>query len=195
MGQFGYASYSCDNCWDLLGRTSADIYEMTQAEADNTLSSLWLEEPEYGWSMNGEGFDKLGVVCWILKQGLRVTKPILADTMKFAQAELSDEALGNGWKTSEGRKQAVDKEVLLIAEALAGDGTVTPKPIKTLVEQEDKKGCCPFCGHNVIEAQYCERGTVTMTDGEADPLSVEQKEFETWGMYKCKKPSCNHEWE
>lgn len=127
MGSWGYNSSSSDDCWDLLKAT--DIHKMSQHEADASLV--------HAFQTSDLDSAKLGVVMWVLEQGLWVCGDILRNAMEYANAELHPDEL-KFWKSVKKRKTALITEMNEIRYAQGNGGTGRKKKTEGLLAKAEK---------------------------------------------------------
>ena len=143
MGAWGTESCSNDSCWDRL--TAKNIHKMTQKEANNTIKKLWEDKVEnYKTKEVRENHkyysarDKLGVIIWVLSQGLRVPIIKLKEVLKYAKKASDIKFIENeGWRNNEERRYSVLKEIELIQNAIKNNGVGEERHIKGLFEKMD----------------------------------------------------------
>jgi len=131
MGAWGCESCSNDSCWDHLD--GEDIHEMTQKEGTSSVTKVFQK-------LNGRSAKdketKLGVVIWILRQGLQVEKEYLIKARKFAEDLIKDKGYLECWDND--RKPQLDKEIKEIDVVLKNDGIGTKQHIPGLFEKMAK---------------------------------------------------------
>lgn len=126
MGQWGLETCSGDSCWDCL--EARDIHNMKQKEADFSVNQLWENK--------GDDFDKLGVVIWILSQGLKVDIEKLNECLIIAQNFSTQEFIDEqGWRDKTGRKKAVLSEIELIETSIQNKGVGEKRHIVGLLDK------------------------------------------------------------
>lgn len=115
MGCWGHHSWDSDGCWNAL--RAEDIHKMSQPEADASLENAWVKgEHDY------EPEDKVGVVGWILRQGLQVHQKFLDMAYEWAPVLAKDDYHLNQYSDPPKRLECLEKEVRMIAWALDHNG-------------------------------------------------------------------------
>ena len=136
MGAWGTESCSNDSCWDCL--YAKNIHQMTQKEADNSLARTFEELSFFGDdAANKES--ALGVVIWILRQGLVVNKKYLKRALKWASDLSASKDYMNEWDSPQERKMNLDKESVEINKALIAKGKGIKQHIPGLLEKIAEK--------------------------------------------------------
>jgi hypothetical protein len=112
---------------------------MSQTEADKTLDELrkFIEKQK---NADGEmdayaAASTLGVVVWILWQGLVIPCDILEKAERTVQVLLDCEDYINDWKIPEKRVKALEAERISIRNALANNGKGSPREVAGLFDK------------------------------------------------------------
>jgi hypothetical protein len=134
MGAWGKESCSSDSCWDNLW--AKNIHHMTQKEADNSLKKSFSQKNEH---KDLEVLAaQLGVIIWILRQGLVVKKEYLLKGKAFAHALLSSKEYLDNWVDSEKRAENLNLEIKDIDEAIKNGGLGKKEHVPGLFEKMNK---------------------------------------------------------
>jgi hypothetical protein len=129
MGAWGEESCSNDSCWDNL--YAENIHEMTQAEADNSLVKAFSRQAEDDDDLCA----KVGVVIWILRQGLRVKEKYLDRAKDIAYHLLGCKEYLDRWNSSKTRAAHLGREIEEIKEAIKDGGLGKKQHIPGLFEK------------------------------------------------------------
>jgi len=118
MGAWGNESCSSDSCWDNLW--AKDIHNMTQKEADNSLAKTFAQKIA---SDDSDGFAaQLGVVIWVLRQGLKVEKKYLTAAKNITLLLLGSKEYLKCWNEPKERLAHLKRESKEITEAIKNGG-------------------------------------------------------------------------
>lgn len=134
MGAWGYESCANDNCWDNLW--AENIHKMTQKEADDSLEKCFDGKT---FRSTDEKQTGLGVVIWILRQGLKVDGKYLKRAAKFAVDLREDKEYLSEWNSETKRKENLDRELGEINESLKNDGQGNKQHVPGLFEHMAEK--------------------------------------------------------
>jgi hypothetical protein len=129
MGAWGNESCACDDCWDLF--YAKNIHEMTQKEADRSVKEAFKKKARYDWQIQA----RLGVIVWILNQGLKVGNRYLKLVQNYPNRLLKDKEHMDSWREPDERKRCLREERQQIKEALKNDGVGKLKYTKGLMEK------------------------------------------------------------
>ena len=126
MGSWSEDSCCCDSVFDYI--EAKNIWEMTQREANTTIRNSWEDIELNRWS---EEVDKLGIVTWILSQGLKVSKNRLKEVLEIAKEHSIDKKIKEyGWVNPKKRKETLLQEIKEIRRAMKNDGRGRKKQMK-----------------------------------------------------------------
>ena len=131
MGAWGNESCSSDDCWDNLW--AKDIHNMTQKEADNSLAKTFIQKVAKG--DDDEFAAQLGVVIWVLRQGLKVEKKYLTTAKNITLLLLGSKEYLECWNEPKERLAHLKRESQEITEAIKSGGVGKKEHIPGLMEK------------------------------------------------------------
>ena len=131
MGSWGEESCSSDSCWDNLW--AKDIHNMTQKEADSSLAKTFIKK--VAKDDNDEFAAQLGVVIWILRQGLKVEEKYLVQAKSITKLLLGSQDYLDCWNSPKERATHLKREAKEITIAIGNGGVGKKKHIPGLFEK------------------------------------------------------------
>jgi hypothetical protein len=131
MGAWGNASCSTDHCWDNL--FAKDIHAMTQQEANHSVDKFFAKKIDKDW--DGDLEAQLGVVVWVLRQGLNVNKKHLVRAKEIAKSLLGKKEYLDNWKSKVQRVANLKKEIKEISKAIKNKGQGNKQHVPGLMEK------------------------------------------------------------